>query len=168
MRWLRYSVLALDERRCINLMKYCPECGTRLEERWISTDARERLVCVACDAIRFTLLPERSRFPESKKNTRCGSIPRGGSSRTSLKPGRNVYMSGSGGGMSTQTCLPAERNASAKARLQPRVSPSASLCPKIRISWLPSMRSLISSYSCRALVFAVAMSFPPRCREEPL
>jgi hypothetical protein len=38
-----------------------------------------------------------------------------------------VYMSGSGGGMSTHTCLPAERNASANARLQPRVSPSASL-----------------------------------------
>ena len=53
MRWLRYSVLALDERRCINLMKYCPECGTRLQERWISTEARERLVCVACDAIRY-------------------------------------------------------------------------------------------------------------------
>jgi ADP-ribose pyrophosphatase YjhB (NUDIX family) len=34
-------------------MKYCPECGTRLEERWIAIDARERLVCVACDAIRY-------------------------------------------------------------------------------------------------------------------
>jgi len=52
-QWLRYSVLALDEGRCIDLMKYCPECGTRLEERWISTDARARLVCVACDAIRY-------------------------------------------------------------------------------------------------------------------
>ena len=51
MQWLRYSLLALDECRYINLMKYCPECGTRLEERWISTDARERLVCVACVAI---------------------------------------------------------------------------------------------------------------------
>jgi ADP-ribose pyrophosphatase YjhB (NUDIX family) len=36
-----------------NLMKHCPECGTRLEERWISADARERLVCVSCDAIRY-------------------------------------------------------------------------------------------------------------------
>jgi ADP-ribose pyrophosphatase YjhB (NUDIX family) len=53
MRWLRYSVLASDECRCIDLMKHCPECGTRLEERWISTDARERLICVACDAIRY-------------------------------------------------------------------------------------------------------------------
>jgi ADP-ribose pyrophosphatase YjhB (NUDIX family) len=35
------------------LMKYCPECGTRLEERWIAADARERLVCGACDAIRY-------------------------------------------------------------------------------------------------------------------
>jgi ADP-ribose pyrophosphatase YjhB (NUDIX family) len=34
-------------------MKYCPECGTRLEARWISTDARERLVCVTCNAIRY-------------------------------------------------------------------------------------------------------------------
>src|SRR5258708_22238164 len=34
-------------------MKHCPECGTRLEKRWISTDARERLVCAACDAIRY-------------------------------------------------------------------------------------------------------------------
>jgi ADP-ribose pyrophosphatase YjhB (NUDIX family) len=34
-------------------MKYCPECGTRLEERWIAIDARERLVCVACNAIRY-------------------------------------------------------------------------------------------------------------------
>ena len=53
MQWLRYSVLALDECRCIDLMKYCPECGTRLEERWIPTDARERLLCVACDVIRY-------------------------------------------------------------------------------------------------------------------
>jgi ADP-ribose pyrophosphatase YjhB (NUDIX family) len=51
MQWLRYSVLASDEFRYIDLMKYCPECGMRLEGRWISTDARERLVCVACDAI---------------------------------------------------------------------------------------------------------------------
>ena len=34
-------------------MKYCPECGTRLEARWISTDGRERLVCVSCDAIHY-------------------------------------------------------------------------------------------------------------------
>jgi len=46
-------VLALEECRRIDLMKYCPECGTRLEERWISADARERLVCVTCDAIRY-------------------------------------------------------------------------------------------------------------------
>jgi ADP-ribose pyrophosphatase YjhB (NUDIX family) len=34
-------------------MKHCPECGTRLETRWISADARERLVCAPCDAIRY-------------------------------------------------------------------------------------------------------------------
>jgi ADP-ribose pyrophosphatase YjhB (NUDIX family) len=34
-------------------MKYCPECGTRLEARWISTDERERLVCVSCNAIHY-------------------------------------------------------------------------------------------------------------------
>ena len=45
--------LELDDCRGIDLMKHCPECGTRLEARWISTDARERLVCVACDAIRY-------------------------------------------------------------------------------------------------------------------
>ena len=50
---LRYSVLALVECRYTNLMKYCPECGTRLEERWISADARERLVCGTCNAIRY-------------------------------------------------------------------------------------------------------------------
>jgi ADP-ribose pyrophosphatase YjhB (NUDIX family) len=50
---LLYSVLALDECRYVNLMKYCPECGSRLETRWISTDARERLVCEACNAIRY-------------------------------------------------------------------------------------------------------------------
>jgi ADP-ribose pyrophosphatase YjhB (NUDIX family) len=44
---------ASDECRCVDPMKYCPECGTRLEERWISTDARERLVCVPCGAIRY-------------------------------------------------------------------------------------------------------------------
>jgi ADP-ribose pyrophosphatase YjhB (NUDIX family) len=35
------------------LLKFCPECGTRLEERWISSDERERLVCVRCSAIRY-------------------------------------------------------------------------------------------------------------------
>jgi ADP-ribose pyrophosphatase YjhB (NUDIX family) len=34
-------------------MKYCPECGTRLETRWISTEARERLFCVACGAVAY-------------------------------------------------------------------------------------------------------------------
>jgi ADP-ribose pyrophosphatase YjhB (NUDIX family) len=34
-------------------MKYCPECGTGLEARWISTEARERLVCRVCSAIRY-------------------------------------------------------------------------------------------------------------------
>jgi ADP-ribose pyrophosphatase YjhB (NUDIX family) len=34
-------------------MNHCPECGTRLETRWSSMDARERLFCVACDAIRY-------------------------------------------------------------------------------------------------------------------
>jgi hypothetical protein len=56
-----------------------------------------------------------------------------------------VYICGSGGGMSTQTSLPALRSASANARLHPSVSPSASLWPKIRISWLASISSLISS-----------------------
>lgn len=50
---LRYSVLALDECRYINVMKYCPECGTRLEARWIATEARERLVCGTCNKIRY-------------------------------------------------------------------------------------------------------------------
>jgi ADP-ribose pyrophosphatase YjhB (NUDIX family) len=34
-------------------MKHCPECGTRLEARWIPADARERLVCAPCDAVRY-------------------------------------------------------------------------------------------------------------------
>jgi ADP-ribose pyrophosphatase YjhB (NUDIX family) len=34
-------------------MKYCPECGTRLEARWIATEARERLFCAPCGAIRY-------------------------------------------------------------------------------------------------------------------
>jgi ADP-ribose pyrophosphatase YjhB (NUDIX family) len=34
-------------------MNHCPECGTRLEARWIATDSRERLICIACDAIRY-------------------------------------------------------------------------------------------------------------------
>ena len=38
------------------------------------------LTIVAFEAMRFTLLPERSRLPESKKKTRWGSMPRGGSS----------------------------------------------------------------------------------------
>jgi ADP-ribose pyrophosphatase YjhB (NUDIX family) len=50
---LRYSVLALDGCRYNNLMKYCPECGTRLESRWISADGRERLVCASCAAVRY-------------------------------------------------------------------------------------------------------------------
>jgi ADP-ribose pyrophosphatase YjhB (NUDIX family) len=34
-------------------MKYCPECGTRLEARWVPTEARERLFCGSCSAIRY-------------------------------------------------------------------------------------------------------------------
>ena len=34
-------------------MKHCPECGTRLEARWIATEARERLFCGSCSAIRY-------------------------------------------------------------------------------------------------------------------
>jgi len=34
-------------------MKYCPECGARLDARWISTESRERLICAPCDAIRY-------------------------------------------------------------------------------------------------------------------
>ena len=34
-------------------MKHCPECGTHLEARWIATDARERLFCGTCNAIRY-------------------------------------------------------------------------------------------------------------------
>ena len=34
-------------------MKNCPECGTRLEAQWISTEGRERLVCASCVAIRY-------------------------------------------------------------------------------------------------------------------
>jgi ADP-ribose pyrophosphatase YjhB (NUDIX family) len=34
-------------------MKYCPECGTRLEARWIPKDGRERLVCVSCNAVHY-------------------------------------------------------------------------------------------------------------------
>lgn len=37
----------------LDLMKYCPECGTRLEARWISTESRERLFCAPCDAIHY-------------------------------------------------------------------------------------------------------------------
>jgi ADP-ribose pyrophosphatase YjhB (NUDIX family) len=37
----------------LDLMKYCPDCGTRLEARWISTEGRERLVCASCDAIHY-------------------------------------------------------------------------------------------------------------------
>jgi ADP-ribose pyrophosphatase YjhB (NUDIX family) len=36
-----------------HLMKHCPECGTRLEARWIATEARERLFCGSCSAIRY-------------------------------------------------------------------------------------------------------------------
>jgi ADP-ribose pyrophosphatase YjhB (NUDIX family) len=50
---LRYSALALVERRYAEFMKYCPECGTRLEARWIAKDGRERLVCVSCDAVHY-------------------------------------------------------------------------------------------------------------------
>jgi ADP-ribose pyrophosphatase YjhB (NUDIX family) len=54
-KWNGSAILAwrCTGSRLNELMKYCPECGTRLEERWISTEARERLVCVACDAIRY-------------------------------------------------------------------------------------------------------------------
>jgi ADP-ribose pyrophosphatase YjhB (NUDIX family) len=34
-------------------MKYCPECGTKLQMRWVSTESRERLTCVVCNAIRY-------------------------------------------------------------------------------------------------------------------
>jgi ADP-ribose pyrophosphatase YjhB (NUDIX family) len=34
-------------------MKYCPECGTRLESRRIELEPRDRLVCPRCDAIRY-------------------------------------------------------------------------------------------------------------------
>jgi NADH pyrophosphatase NudC (nudix superfamily) len=34
-------------------MNYCPQCGTRLERRWVSADSRERLFCPACNAIRY-------------------------------------------------------------------------------------------------------------------
>jgi ADP-ribose pyrophosphatase YjhB (NUDIX family) len=34
-------------------MNYCPECGTRLESRWITKDSRHRLICSRCDAIRY-------------------------------------------------------------------------------------------------------------------
>src|SRR5215218_7978593 len=34
-------------------MKYCPECGTKLELRWIASDGRERRVCSKCEAIRY-------------------------------------------------------------------------------------------------------------------
>jgi NADH pyrophosphatase NudC (nudix superfamily) len=34
-------------------MKYCPECGVHLQTRWISTEARDRLFCPACDAVRY-------------------------------------------------------------------------------------------------------------------
>lgn len=34
-------------------MKYCGECGGRLEKVWIADDARERLVCTACKAIHY-------------------------------------------------------------------------------------------------------------------
>src|SRR5258708_11869529 len=84
----------------------------------------------------------------------------------SLKPGRNSYICGRGGGMRTQASLPAVRRASANARLHPRVSPSASLWPKIRISWLASISSLISSKTS-GVFFAVAMTFPPLALEEP-
>jgi ADP-ribose pyrophosphatase YjhB (NUDIX family) len=49
--WLLYPLLAsLDY---MDLMKYCPQCGTRLEAQWISTEGRERLVCAPCAAIRY-------------------------------------------------------------------------------------------------------------------
>ena len=34
-------------------MKHCPACGARLETRWVATEARERLFCVPCGAIRY-------------------------------------------------------------------------------------------------------------------
>jgi hypothetical protein len=50
------------------------------------------------------------------------------------KPGIHEYFWGRGGGITTVTWCPRALRASAKARLQPRVSPSASLWPKMRIS----------------------------------
>jgi ADP-ribose pyrophosphatase YjhB (NUDIX family) len=34
-------------------MKYCGECGNRLELRWNERDCRDRLVCTACDVILY-------------------------------------------------------------------------------------------------------------------
>jgi ADP-ribose pyrophosphatase YjhB (NUDIX family) len=34
-------------------MKYCPECGDRLEVRWIAGEGRDRSVCPRCNAIRY-------------------------------------------------------------------------------------------------------------------
>lgn len=34
-------------------MKYCGECGGRLDKVWIAEDARERLVCTLCKSIRY-------------------------------------------------------------------------------------------------------------------
>ena len=51
MAGLRYSVLASVDY--MDLMKNCPECGTRLEAQWISAEGRERLVCAPCAAIRY-------------------------------------------------------------------------------------------------------------------
>lgn len=34
-------------------MKYCCDCGGPLQPRWLPQDGRERLVCPACDAVRY-------------------------------------------------------------------------------------------------------------------
>jgi 8-oxo-dGTP pyrophosphatase MutT (NUDIX family) len=51
-------------------MNYCPQCGTKLESRWIEADVRHRRVCLGCGKVCY----ENSRIlvpPWSRAATDC-------------------------------------------------------------------------------------------------
>src|SRR5215472_14514039 len=91
-------------------------------------------------------------LPASKNSTRSMVSVESGVSTIWSKPGIHAYFCGRGCGITTDTRLPRSRSASANARLQPRVSPSASLWPRI-MTWLCLSHSSFSwSISLRRAV----------------
>src|SRR5215467_4692701 len=107
---------------------------------------------MAWAAMCSTALPERSMLPASKNSTSRMSAPAGGRSAIRSKPGIQEYFCESGWGMTTETSRPRARRASPNARLQPSVSPSASLWPRTMICWCWSHSSRSWSTSLRIAV----------------